>query len=103
MNIENVNFCQPDEKHYCVECCRYIRCELIGKIDNGKQGCTLHPSFINRDTSIKERRPLCETVNCWINLPKEDKQILFETITKYKAGEFRMFKAKKDSGISKNN
>lgn len=103
MNVENINFCQPDIKHYCVECCRFIKCELLGPIDNEKLGCTIHPNFKNRDASIRERRPICKSVNCWEDLTIENKQKLFKTISEYKTGEFRMTQAKIDSGISTTN
>ena len=101
--IEKVNFCQPDNKHYCLECCRGINCCLIGSIENDKMGCTIHPDLENKDTSIKiqNRRPLCESVNCWINFSVEEKIKLLEVITNYKEPEFRMDDALDDAGIKR--
>ena len=98
MKNEKINFCQPDEKHFCVECCRGIQCEAISPIGNDKLGCALHPDYENRYEGLK-RRELCDNLICWDKLSKKDKTKLLKTISKYERKEYRMTQALKDTGI----
>ena len=100
MKNEKINFCQPDEKHFCIECCLGTQCEAISPIGDDKFGCALHPDYKYKYEGLK-RREICDNFICWDGLSEEDKTKLLETISKYERKKYSMTQALQDAGISR--
>ncbi len=78
--------CQPDDSHYCVECCP-SGCFLLGDIGRGKRGCLGHNG--KRFEGLTEQ-PICLELDCLDDFLPGDKEIIRQAILKLPPGEFRM-------------
>jgi len=78
--------CQPDDNHYCVECCP-SECPLLGDIGRGKKGCLGHND--KRFEGLTER-PICLEFDCLDDFLPDDREIIRQAISRLPAGEFQM-------------
>lgn len=82
----SILLCRPDEKHWCVECCKLRPCCYFGNLDDGKRGCLIY----------QKRPELCQNFNCvdsYFRMSQADAEEVRKIILAFPPGEFEVLTA----------
>jgi len=98
---KEINFCRPDNSHYCTVCCQGRGCTNLGKLEDGSSGCLGHTSIENKSQEISQTE-FCKSLSCLTLEDLKHSKDIVSLIRSLPEGNFSMQEVLESLNLRKN-